>query len=706
MNNQIIQKSEQWYNTRRKMITASDVAAILGYNPYESKLSVLEKKVNNISRSNSATNHGNKFEPLAIKEYEKIKNTKITDIGLIIHNKYKWLGSSPDGFDEANNILLEIKCVYSRSVNTIPYWYYIQTQIQMETCNKEYCDFFQCKFNKTTEELEEYSLNRIKRNTVWFNNNINNLIIFYNDLTYSLKHNKINKKRKRFYSYINWEKYVNINNLNNYANNDPLIDYLEMYGDYTKKDKTNDFFNYINLQLDKFKENIFNRLSLSVIVCKTTQYKSYELYNDTLKHIENKVPIIIRPLLMDISTQTYSTPDIIIRNDYIKKMYGITHGDINKYSIINIRYKTLKFDEDNNVKSLPTELKIIFQQQNKILNKIQGTLQDSVFILGKREIIGLYKYDNSINEKGERGIKWLKELREYGHLWNIYNPTRWELYPNMCNKHDYGWITYKKELANMNNELTSIWRIGINKRKELHHSGIMKWNNLKQGDVNEHLYEIIKINKSRTIKVANIVNELPKKELTFYVDFETVCDLSVPDDANYSKSAIYIIGCGYEKNGQWEFKTFKINEFSKKEEKRIIMEWYKFMNSFKKEYNVYHWTHAEVTFLKKAIKRNKIRGLEIEFFDLYKYFIKHKIVVNGAFNYSLKSIAKALYNNALIDTSWETNDIDGLIASLYGWLELTENNPKYSKEIIHYNEIDCKVLFKIKQLICTYTTNN
>jgi len=703
MNNDIIQKSKQWYNIRRKMITASDVAAILGYNPYKSKLNVLEKKINNINNSNSAMDHGNKFEPLAIKEYEKIKNTKIIDIGLIIHPQYKWLGASPDGFDKKNNILLEIKCVYTRSVKTIPYWYYIQTQIQMETCNKEYCDFFQCKFNKITEKLEEYSLNRIKRDYEWFKNNINNLISFYDDLKYCLKINRVNIKRKRSHSYIDWEKYANMNDLTNFANNDPLIDYLEMYGDITKKDKTNDFFNYINFLLDKFKKNIFKKLSLSVIVCRTKQYKSYELYNETLKHIKNKIPIIIRPLLIDDSNEVYAVPDIIIRNEYIKNIFGIDCPGTG-YSIINIGYKTFKLGDEQPpyVKNLSKDLKIIFHQQNKILNKIQKSKQNLVYVLGKKEILGKYEcIDNKINKKGERGIEWLKELRKYGCNWNIYNPDRWELYPNMCNKHDYGWKKYKKYLANMNNELTLIWRIGINKRKELHHSKIMKWNHLKKEDVSEHIYEIIKINKSRINKIANMVNKLPKKELTFYVDFETVCDLSVPDDANYNKSAIFIIGCGYEEEGNWEFKTFKINNFSKSEEKRIIVEWYDFMNSFKKKYNVYHWTHAEVTFLKKAIQRNNIRGIKIEFFDLYKYFIKNKIVINGAFNYSLKSIAKALYNNGLIDSKWGNNDIDGLIASLYGWLELTENNTKYSKDIIYYNEIDCKVLYKIKKIICT-----
>ena len=40
------QHLKEWYNTRKTMITASDVAAILGYNKYKSKYEVLENKIN------------------------------------------------------------------------------------------------------------------------------------------------------------------------------------------------------------------------------------------------------------------------------------------------------------------------------------------------------------------------------------------------------------------------------------------------------------------------------------------------------------------------------------------------------------------------------------------------------------------------------------------------------------------------------------
>ena len=66
----------------------------------------------------------------------------------------------------------------------------------------------------------------------------------------------------------------------------------------------------------------------------------------------------------------------------------------------------------------------------------------------------------------------------------------------------------------------------------------------------EHINKIITINKAR----GPIINTIPKDKFSnkkkFYVDFETVNDLSVPGDSNYNNSIIYIIGCGYELDGE------------------------------------------------------------------------------------------------------------------------------------------------------------
>ena len=90
--------------------------------------------------------------------------------------------------------------------------------------------------------------------------------------------------------------------------------------------------------------------------------------------------------------------------------------------------------------------------------------------------------------------------------------------------------------------------------------------------------------------------------------------------------------------------------------------------------------------------------MNINFYDLYKFFKDNEIVVKGSFNYGLKSIANALYKHNLIKTNW-IGDMDGLQASLYGWLELTEGDTSKIEDTIYYNEVDCKVLYEIYKLL-------
>ena len=121
----IKQRTEEWYNERKKIITATDVATILECNPYMKKSELLQNKITNKEIiENDIIKWGIDYEDSVIKFYNELKNKQIDEIGLIIHNDYKWLGASPDGIIN-NNKLIEIKCVWTRNItNEIPliYW--------------------------------------------------------------------------------------------------------------------------------------------------------------------------------------------------------------------------------------------------------------------------------------------------------------------------------------------------------------------------------------------------------------------------------------------------------------------------------------------------------------------------------------------------------------------------------------------------------
>jgi hypothetical protein len=84
----------------------------------------------------------------------------VKDYGCIQHDTYKFLGASPDGINvdpksQRYGRMLEIKNPTSREITGIPkedYW--IQMQLQMETCNLNECDFLETVFKEYETEEE------------------------------------------------------------------------------------------------------------------------------------------------------------------------------------------------------------------------------------------------------------------------------------------------------------------------------------------------------------------------------------------------------------------------------------------------------------------------------------------------------------------------------------------------------------------------
>lgn len=155
---QIEQKSEEWYNMRRNMITASDFAQALGEGKFGTQKQLIEKKVmpreneNQISQTNPFFKWGHMFEPVACSIYQKMKKVIVHEFGLLQHPKYPFFGASPDGITD-DGVMLEIKCPMKRKLTgDIPTQYFYQIQGQLDVCGLNVCDYFECTF----EFVEDY----------------------------------------------------------------------------------------------------------------------------------------------------------------------------------------------------------------------------------------------------------------------------------------------------------------------------------------------------------------------------------------------------------------------------------------------------------------------------------------------------------------------------------------------------------------------
>jgi len=170
------QRSKEWFELRRGLLTASSLASAVGHCFFKSRDELILDKSDPVEKpfeSNPITEWGVKYEEIATKFYELINNVKILEFGLIPHPEFKIFGASPDGIcsndspDEFIGRMLEIKCPPKRKfTKTVPNHYGFQMQGQLECCNLEECDFLQVKLLEY-DTMEEY-----KNDTFIYDNTI------------------------------------------------------------------------------------------------------------------------------------------------------------------------------------------------------------------------------------------------------------------------------------------------------------------------------------------------------------------------------------------------------------------------------------------------------------------------------------------------------------------------------------------------------
>jgi putative phage-type endonuclease len=157
----IEQRSKEWYDVRQSIVTASDFAQALNDGKFGNQKQFFIKKAgyepDTFNNNLPPLKWGVMFEPVANEIYMKRYNTFIHEFGLIKHPNKDFFGASPDGITN-NGIMVEIKCPFKRKITgEIPLQYYYQIQGQLDVCDLEECDYFECEFSLYSGEYDFYN---------------------------------------------------------------------------------------------------------------------------------------------------------------------------------------------------------------------------------------------------------------------------------------------------------------------------------------------------------------------------------------------------------------------------------------------------------------------------------------------------------------------------------------------------------------------
>ena len=167
--------SRVWFQQRAGRVTASKLKNVLSTNISQPSTSLIKSICYPDKQrfTSAACSYGCKHEDAARNEYmyemkKKHSDFKISEVGLVLHPLYPFLGATPDGLVSCSchgDGTLEIKCPYSCREKDLEqvaeensnfflvqdddgilrlketHQYYYQVQMQMKFCNVQYCDF-------------------------------------------------------------------------------------------------------------------------------------------------------------------------------------------------------------------------------------------------------------------------------------------------------------------------------------------------------------------------------------------------------------------------------------------------------------------------------------------------------------------------------------------------------------------------------------
>ncbi len=550
--------------------------------------------------------------------------------------------------------------------------------------------------------------------------------------------------------------FISASSLKNYINNDPIIDYLSYWNinnlsqipnkeRVINKENKNEFLNYLLNNGIKYENDIYEKIKEThnvVQVFKNMNDLNPENFELTKKYINEGQNIIYQAVLYNYENNTYGVADLLVRSDYINIFVPNTldseEEKINNkyyYFVIDIKNSTIELNKDNiyvlNSKNL-SFYKVQLLLYTEALSNILGIKVTKAFILGRRYNCKQNKYDNNnllklgmIDYKNidynyydllNKSLLWIRNVRENGYKWKLLpKPSIPELYPNMKNNFDFNYRQIKNNLAQKISEITQIWNVGIKHRHIAHNNGVYSWKNNKcnskllgfndKSKIGIIVDKIIKINKTTKIKIEpnkikyndNNWKECPDDIIEFYIDYETL----ISNDETY----IFMIGVGYNNNG-WTFKNYHLKKLTKEDMNSMFNDFWEYIKGIivQKKSRFIHWTKAEPSQYNKCV--DTLLFPYKNFIDLFDIFKKEPIVINGAFGFSLKSIAKAMYTNKMINTCWSNiekttinceNGQDALLLGikLYEQNDIINEDNIILKSIRDYNEIDCKVMFEI-----------
>ena len=500
------------------------------------------------------------------------------------------------------------------------------------------------------------------------------------------------------------QKFISASHLRYYFENDGLnywLKYCNKQQVFNKNTNYN-FFDWLMEQGIEYEKKVIKNLK-----------KRFDIVDDITFTKERKYKMVSQAYLKCDNRRMQGYADLVIHSSQIKRLLKnltaqeqefIKKQDLTKnfYVVADVKMSNIKINKDGFLNN-DSKMKYYKSQLYFYRELVDNTVPFSL-------IISKNKTENYTGNSLSKGslysisiINWEKEnfedtfkdafsfcfnILDNGDKWKIGKRVREELKPNM----NVAQTPLGKEIAERTGEITKLWRCGVKHRTIAKNNGFSSYKNKKlrakhlgfKGKNEVILDAILKSYRSTKKVIIEEKEGIPEKcDKEYYVDFEY---------CYYKDTTInFMIGVGYEEDGEWKFRCFYANKLSGKEEERIYREFIEFVG----DHPCYHWSQAEPNTFKAGIAKYGFSNTP-NFIDILPVFRDNRVIFKNQFNFGLKEVSKCAYEQGFIKTQWENSIYDGMSAvTLVLRTVGTKEFKNTMEEVAKYNEVDCKVMWEL-----------
>ena len=281
-----------------------------------------------------------------------------------------------------------------------------------------------------------------------------------------------------------WQQWVSAGRTRNWMLQDPLVDWLQLYGNalaYIPKstlegyDPNLDFVQFIFERAQAFEAGILwllqRRDEVVTVAHGPSDIRQLGKAQETFSHIQAGAPIIYQGVLWDAQNLTYGSPDFLIRSDILNQLFlsSLSGPEAQTsapglratgwhYLVVDTKFTNIHLNaagsELANEGSAPAYKAQLFIY-NRMLGRIQGYEPPQSFLQGRGwqrrkergtsalDILGPVSQDGTVTNsvpivsEVERALAWIRRVRTEGHSWELLpQPSLPELYPNAGGQDD------------------------------------------------------------------------------------------------------------------------------------------------------------------------------------------------------------------------------------------------------------------------------